>query len=213
MNLVRLASLPLTLVGATLLADRLGAQGRKLNLPMPLGNVAGDVTTFVLGPDGAPVRAIPRASGKAVLDPKQIADAAHRRATEAFRALNLARPPSKRPKPRAARVEESVFAPSPPQRDLSCDRRLTASELSTAPALPSPARSGPLSFSRARRPPHESASLRPRVIRAAPRLRVSDGLRDVRATARTDLQPATRGARCDELRVELGGNMTRGRSG
>lgn len=59
-------------------------------------------------------KAIHREAVKAVPDAKQIADAAHRRATEAFRALNLARPPSKRPKPRPARVEESVFAPSPP---------------------------------------------------------------------------------------------------
>ncbi|MEQ1893202.1 MAG: hypothetical protein ABL998_11705 [Planctomycetota bacterium] len=53
MNLVRLASFPLTLAGAALLAEPPAAQGRKLNLPMPLGSVAGDVTAFELAPDGA----------------------------------------------------------------------------------------------------------------------------------------------------------------
>jgi len=59
-------------------------------------------------------KAIHREAVKAVLEAKLIADAARRRATEAFRALNLARTPRPRPPRVVDPNADSVFPPSPP---------------------------------------------------------------------------------------------------
>ncbi|MEO0652528.1 MAG: hypothetical protein AAFZ65_17780 [Planctomycetota bacterium] len=51
-------------------------------------------------------KAVQREAAKMVLDFKRLADAARRRATEAFGAYNAARRPTAKPRPRPARAEE-----------------------------------------------------------------------------------------------------------
>ncbi len=57
-------------------------------------------------------KAVHREAVMVIVEAKRAADATHRKLREAQGAYIAALPPSKRPKPRPARVEESVFAPS-----------------------------------------------------------------------------------------------------
>lgn len=57
-------------------------------------------------------KAIHREAVKVIVEAKRAADATHRKLREVQSAYIAALPPSKRPRPRPARVEESVFAPN-----------------------------------------------------------------------------------------------------
>jgi hypothetical protein len=61
----------------------------------------------------AEAKAVYRAALKVIVEAKRVADAARWKLREAQRAYIAALPPSKRPKPRPKRVEESVFPSSP----------------------------------------------------------------------------------------------------
>jgi len=62
----------------------------------------------------AAAKAVHREAVKMIVEAKRIADDARWEVGKARRAYIAALPPSKRPKPRPARVEESVFPASTP---------------------------------------------------------------------------------------------------